>query len=162
MVTRILVLSLVAVVGLTVAFQGTARCHCEVPCGIYGDLARIVMLREDIATVEKAMRQIEELGAAEKPNFNQIVRWTTTKDAHADKIQDIVTQYFMTQRIKPDQDQYVEKLTTLHSMLISAMKGKQTTDLAHCAALRGQVEAFSKLYFTEADREHLKEHHDGG
>ena len=159
---RILVPVLIVVasgLALELGVERTALSHCEVPCGIYGDLTRIVLLREDAATVEKAMRQIGELGRAEKPNYNQIVRWTTTKDDHANKIQHIVTQYFMTQRIKPTQEQYVEKLTTLHGMLIAAMKSKQTADVAHVAALRRLIDGFSKLYFSKEDQKHLNDHH---
>ena len=157
---RLIILTVIAAGALALALQGTARSHCEVPCGVYGDLMRIQMLREDLATIEKAMAQLGELGNAEKPNYNQIVRWTTTKDDHANKIQHIVTQYFMTQRIKPNQEKYVEKLTKLHAMLLSAMKSKQTIDPKHVADLRTQIEDFSKLYFSKEDLEHLKHHHD--
>ena len=39
--------------------------HCQVPCGIYGDLMRVQMIMEDAATIAKGMAQIEELGAAD-------------------------------------------------------------------------------------------------
>lgn len=159
---RMLLAALVAVTcGLVIGLtpERTALSHCEVPCGIYGDQARITQMLEDIDTIEKAMLQIEELGNAAKPNFNQIVRWTITKEDHATKLQHTVTQYFMTQRIKPEQEQYVEKLTALHGMLLAAMKSKQTTDVAHTATLRRLVGEFSKLYFSKEDREHLEGHH---
>lgn len=123
--------------------------HCEVPCGIYDDQMRMDMMAEHASTIEKAMMQIEELGKADPANTNQIVRWITTKEEHATEIQHIVSQYFMTQRIKPDQDGYAEKLQCLHRMLIAAMKCKQTTDTANVAALRAELEAFGGLYFTE-------------
>ena len=75
------------------------------------------------------------------------MRWVVNKEHHADELQHIVTQYFMTQRIKPGQDKYAEKLALLHGMLIEAMKCKQTTDAAHVARLREQLKDFSKLYF---------------
>lgn len=152
------------------ALLGGARValsHCEVPCGIYDDSMRIAMIREDITTVEKAMKQIEELGAAEKPNWNQLVRWITTKEDHATKIQDAVTQYFMTQRVKVPaegdaaaREKYLSQLTALHELLVAAMKMKQTTDLAHVEKARKLVDRFVDAYFGEEDRKHLKEHHD--
>jgi nickel superoxide dismutase len=69
------------------------------------------------------------------------------KEHHANELQHIVTQYFMTQRIKSDTKNYAEKLTVLHKMLVQAMKCKQTTDLSHVSALRALVKEFQGLYF---------------
>ena len=156
-------LAFAAVLGGT----GVALSHCEIPCGIYNDQMRIVMLREDITTVEKSMQAIVSLGESEKPDWNQLVRWVTNKDAHASKIQEIVTQYFLTQRIKAPaegdaaaQAKYVEQLKLLHQLLVAAMKMKQTTDLAHVETARDLVNRFVATYFSKEDQEHLKEHHD--
>jgi nickel superoxide dismutase len=123
--------------------------HCEVPCGIYDDEARVAMLAEHATTIAKAMEQIEALTSSAELNSNQIVRWINTKEQHATEVQQIVSQYFMTQRIKPDQEDYAEKLQSLHRMLLSAMKCKQTTDLANVEALRSELDTFHDLYFGE-------------
>ena len=121
--------------------------HCEVPCGIYGDQLRVKMIKEHISTIEKAMKQIEKLGSEENINYNQIVRWVTTKEKHAEDIQTIVSKYFLTQRIKPNTDHYEDKLKSLHSILLISMKCKQTTDVKNIAKIKKEVEDFSKLYF---------------
>lgn len=143
-------------------WASVAGAHCEIPCGIYNDHMRIEMLREDIMTIEKSMNQIVELSAATPMNTNQVVRWVMNKDEHADKIQNIVWQYFMTQRVKPEgtTDQaYLKKITLLHEMLFQAMRAKQTTDLKHVEKLRSLVDEFEKVYFGEAEKQHLQEHH---
>lgn len=124
-----------------------ALSHCEIPCGIYDDHMRIHLLEEHITTMEKSMKKIVELKGA--GNSNQRVRWIMNKEDHADKFQEIVSQYFLTQRIKADQEQYLEKLQTLHQMLVYAMKCKQTTDLQHTAKLKELVQSFSGLYFAK-------------
>ena len=135
--------------------------------GIYGDMTRIDILFEHVSTIEKSMKQITLLSGDENPakHVNQMVRWVGNKEKHADEIQHIVTQYFMTQRVKPkDGDakaKYLKQLTSLHGMLISAMKAKQTTDVANCAKLRGQIHAFSHAYFGAEDMKHIHEHHKG-
>ena len=121
--------------------------HCEIPCGIYDDEAQIEKIFQHIDTIEKSMREIVRLDDKKNRNANQIVRWIMNKEAHADKIQNIVTQYFMTQRIKLDAKQYDKKIRTLHQILITSMKCKQTTDIAHTKALKKDVSAFKKLYF---------------
>lgn len=130
--------------------------HCEIPCGIYGDPTRLDMMAEHIATIEKSMRQIDELSAAGEKNYNQLVRWVVNKEHHADYFSDIVTQYFMTQRIKPADksdvkayEEYVHKLTLLHRMMITSMKCKQTTDLENIATLRSLLGDFRVAYLGE-------------
>jgi nickel superoxide dismutase len=140
--------------------------HCEVPCGIYHDEIRIAMFYEHLITIEKAMTQIEELGSAESVNYNQLIRWTTTKDEHATKIQQEVTQYFITQRLKlPEStegeayEKYVKQLTLLHSMIVYAMKCKQTTDPSFVEKSREALAQFEELYFEGKHRHKIEMDH---
>jgi nickel superoxide dismutase len=125
----------------------SASAHCEIPCGIYDDAMRIKMINEHIATIEKSMKQIMELEKADHRHSNQLIRWVMNKENHASELQEIVTQYFMTQRIKPGAKDYDKKLHLLHAMLVYAMKCKQTTDLANVGKLRDLVKGFEALYF---------------
>lgn len=122
----------------------TVKAHCQVPCGIYDDQMRIHMMEEHVTTIEKAMKQI-----AANENQNQTVRWIMNKDKHADELTEIVTYYFMAQRIKPDAEQYAEKLQTLHQIMIYSMKSKQTTDLANVEKLKELIHQFEHLYIGE-------------
>ncbi len=121
--------------------------HCEIPCGIYDDEMRVELIREHITTIEKSMKMIRELESADHPHSNQLIRWVVNKEEHANKLQHIVTQYFMTQRIKLDADKYTEKISVLHHMLIFAMRCKQTTDTDNVEKLRTLVDQFESLYF---------------
>ena len=127
--------------------------HCEIPCGIYDDEARFTMLVENVTTVEKSMNQIIELSKESKPNNNQIVRWVMNKEHHDGDIIHILTQYFLTQRIKPVADKssqeykdYAKKLTLVHEMIVFSMKAKQTTDLENVAKLRSHIADFKTAY----------------
>jgi nickel superoxide dismutase len=146
-------------------FSMKAVPHCEVPCGIYTDQLRIELINEHITTIEKAMNQIEELSAEENINYNQLVRWIDTKEYHANLIQEIVEQYFMTQRIKPaspDDEkaykEYITQLTLLHEMMIYSMKCKQTTDTSNTDKLTSLVESFSEAYFDHKEHDHGHKH----
>ena len=128
--------------------------HCEVPCGIYDDSLRVALIYEHITTIEKAMNNINSHSSESDPNYNQHVRWIMNKESHAEKLQEIVSQYFLHQRIKvadpADQDaynSYVKSLTLLHEMLVYAMKTKQTTDLAFVEKLRETLHDFEHHYF---------------
>ena len=105
-------MSFLALVFLMAA-AANAWAHCEIPCGIYDDQARADLIAEHIQTIEKSMDQVVELSGQTPVNYNQLVRWVNNKEHHANEIQHIVTQYFMTQRIKPDQENYEKKVLTL-------------------------------------------------
>lgn len=142
---------------ITVAFMifirvVTAVAHCEVPCGIYDDRLRTDLIAEHITTIEKSMKMIVKLSKSDPVNYNQLVRWTNNKETHAVQIQHVVSQYFMTQRIKPDQNKYAEKLAVLHKILIFAMKCKQTTDPANVDTIRSLLKEFEILYFGHSHR----------
>jgi nickel superoxide dismutase len=138
---------LVLMVLATFLAAATAAAHCEVPCGIYDDKLRANLIAEHTTTVEKSMKQIMALSKQNPVNYNQLVRWISNKEKHAEEIQHIVTQYFMTQRINLDTKNYAEKVGVLHKMLVYAMKCKQTIDLAHIQSLRSLLKEFEALYF---------------
>jgi nickel superoxide dismutase len=142
-----------AVLASAVVFGSLAYSHCQIPCGIYGDEARFGAMAEHITTIEKSMREIERLSAETKPNMNQVVRWVGNKEQHADELSEIVTYYFMAQRIKLPAEgdataytNYVKKLTLLHRMLVHTMKAKQTTDLSNVQQLRSLLDEFHGVY----------------
>ena len=139
--------AVIVLLAAVVVFPTGVWAHCEIPCGIYDDQARVQLIAEHIGTIEKSIQQIRELQKAEAVDYNQLVRWVMNKENHATEIQSIVAQYFMTQRIKPDSDQYAQKIAVLHRMLIAAMKCKQTTDLKYVAELRELLKTVDQLYF---------------
>ena len=155
------VFSAVITAAVLLGFAHPAFSHCEVPCGIYGDEVRFYIIEEHINTIEKSMKMIVELSKEQNKNYNQLVRWINNKEQHANYIQDVVGQYFMTQRIKPADEEdaqkykkYVEKITLLHKMLICSMKAKQTTDLVNAEELRILLTSFRTAYFGAEHIEH--------
>ena len=147
-------LALSLVMGVLVLFTAaTAYSHCEIPCGIYDDPLRIELLKEHITTMEKSMKTIRDLEKSVSHHAHMLIRWVANKEEHANKFQEIVTQYFMTQRISVDDANYAKKIQTLHEMLIYAMKCKQTTDLSHIEKLKTLVNDFENLYFDKKNKD---------
>ena len=133
---------------LIVAFSAaSASAHCEIPCGIYDDELRTNLIFEHTVTIEKSINKIAELSNQNPVNYNQLIRWVSNKEEHAALIQHTVSQYFMTQRIRPDSEKYIDKLSVLHKMLLAAMKCKQSIDLANVLTLRSLLKEFEILYF---------------
>ena len=135
--------------------------HCQIPCGIYGDEMRFQMLEEHITTIEKSMNSIVELSADPGKNANQLARWVMNKEKHADEMAEIVTKYFLQQRLKIDDAQWAAKVKPCHEILFYSMKAKQTTDLANVESLKAAVAALKDVYFTKQAALHLQESHSG-
>ncbi len=155
--------SLIISASLVSSFKAIA--HCEVPCGIYDDEARIHQIQEYIQTIEKSMIAIKELskGIKDPLTLNQAVRWIDNKEKHAKKIQEIVWQYFFTQRVKPvdpkdkeKYEKYLKELELLNKLSFYAMKAKQSVDTSVVNKLRETLEKFEEIYF---GKEHIEKHH---
>ncbi len=133
--------------------QKSTDAHCQVPCGIYDDKARIAQLSEDAATIEKAIHNIRELSGKHDANaFNQASRWVATKEHHASHTITVVAEYFLTQKVKPvekgatDYGAYLEKLADHHAVMSAAMKCKQSANPATVAPLRAAIERLATHY----------------
>lgn len=137
---------------LSLAFACTlttiALAHCQVPCGIFSDQLRFMQMLEDEHTVSKAQLQLEELmaGGPDAQSVNQMVRWTSTKEDHATNIQRIIADYFMAQRIKPGSENYAKQLAAAHTVMIAAMKAKQSADPATAKTLENAIFDLYRAY----------------
>lgn len=146
--TGMIILALAAlIVSLSTVTPQNASAHCQVPCGIYDDHARVDGMLEDAATVEKAVKLMAELsGKTDVQSQNQLIRWVTNKELHAQKIISTSTDYFLTQRVKPKQEDYLERLRKHHAVILAAMKAKQSSDAEAAMALTKALQALIPYY----------------
>ena len=132
--------------------------HCQIPCGIYSDAMQIIQIQEDLSTIEKAMEMINSLSEKSDPQaLNQIGRWITSKEQHAQNIQNLTSEYFLTQRIKINSDNYTEKVILLHKLLVSSMKCKQSVEKNNVYNSNSILNSFIELYFDEHGIDHIIE-----
>ena len=124
-----------------------ASAHCQVPCGIYDDNARVHAMLEDAATVSKAVAEIDSLaGKSDTQSLNQKVRWVTNKESHAQKVISTISDYFLTQRVKSSQEDYVERLKKHHAVIVAAMKAKQNVSKETAEALTAAITELEAYY----------------
>ncbi|MEM1083106.1 MAG: superoxide dismutase [Ni] [Verrucomicrobiota bacterium] len=128
------------------AFATQTSAHCQVPCGIFDNNNVIDSMHTDWVTIDKAAKQIEELGKDPGTNAHQLIRWVSNKESHAQDIQEKVLNYFLAQRLKTDDPEYVEKLKLCHEVIITAMKCKQSTDGAMIKKLHDLLHEFDKAF----------------
>ena len=102
-----------------------------------------------MVTIEKSAGLIRNLSAKEDPTVNdhqQLIRWTTNKETHAQEIIDETANYFLAQRIKTNAVHYAEKIKLLHHIIIGAMKTKQSVETEATDNLSEKIAAFKELY----------------
>ena len=142
-----LVLAAIAIAGSAFVFSAQLQAHCQIPCGIYDDHARVQSMLEDAATVEKSVKLIAELaGKSDAQSNNQLVRWVMNKEKHAQNIIQAISDYFLTQRVRSDQKDYTERLVKHHAVIVAAMKAKQSADAESAQAQRKSIEALAPYY----------------
>ena len=124
--------------------------HFQVPCGIYDDAMRIIMIQEDFKTIKKAMKEINTLSKnTDGQSQNQLNRWVVTKEEHSTNIQRVVSDYFLTQRVKDTSRRYEDQLKSLHQTLVSAMKSKQSLNVKNIENGLKHIQDFTEIYFDE-------------
>jgi nickel superoxide dismutase len=134
--------------------------HCQIPCGVYDDAMRVKMIEEHTLTILKSMNYISS-NQSDLEKQNQVTRWIINKEEHAQEIQNIVSEYFLTQRIKlksdskENKDLYHAQLASLHNILLDSMKCKQTLDTNNTTSLLENLNKFVNLYFDEHGKKHL-------
>lgn len=155
-------MTVLVLLGIALVVGQPAMGHCQIPCGIYDDMLRVQMMEEHVTTIERSLKGLNDhLDKKGAVDANQRVRWVMNKEVHADLITEIVTEYFLQQRIKAPKagdaegrKVYLARLETLHGMLVSSMKAKQTVDPSHAAKLRELIEKFKKQYFSPEELAH--------
>ena len=145
------------VISVIMLSTGIVRSHCQVPCGIYDDDARFALIAENIKTMEKCNHSIRLLSKQNPLDMNQIVRWIETKETHADSNIEILSAYFLAQRVKPvgtqdsdDYHAYTARLIQAHQLIIFSAKTKQSTDKASTEVLNAVLAKFKESYTSGA------------
>jgi len=158
----VIVVAMVVTAGLWSYTPQPAGAHCQIPCGIYDEQARIDQMHEDTDTIAKAIRKMNELAGEDGAQAaQQFVRWTTNKEEHASRIISTISKYFLTQKIKPvaegedGRQAYLEKVGDHHAVMVAAMKAKQNAAPAAAENLRAAIENIEHYWVEgEGDHEH--------
>jgi len=132
-----------------VIYTPMLHAHCQVPCGIYDDHSRVHTMLEDAQTIQKACEMINELASLEDAHSRQqLARWVSTKEDHATKIITMISEYYLTQRIKPAQNDYLERLNLHHAVILAAVGVKQNTTKQNADILTNSIRALMRFYPT--------------
>lgn len=120
--------------------------HCQLPCGIYHDDLRFAQLEENIQTLNRAIKGILDSGAHTPLAENQRVRWIILKEENADQFVQVLTTYFLQQRLKPDQEGFDQMLFLVYQMMQTSMLIKQQVNGDLVDRLQSLLSTFRQTY----------------
>ena len=120
--------------------------HCQMPCGIYHDDMVFDQIDQYVETMVKAVTVMADTKLDSTQNGNTFVRWVLNKENMSNETANLITTYFLQQKIKPDEEDTVKRLVSAHKMLNLLMTIKQTADIKYIKAFNDEWEKF-KLFF---------------
>src|SRR6187401_3317671 len=93
-------LFMLGVVGVT-SWTGSLEAHCQMPCGIYHDDMVFDQVDQYIETMYKGISILNENKSATARDKCEFVRWVCLKEKASDETAQLLTSYFLQQKIKP-------------------------------------------------------------
>ena len=94
---NMILLIVFTIVGSIFLFSLPLHTHCQIPCGIYDDYARIKSMLEDADTIIKSAKLIADLaGKSDAQSQNQRARWVMNKEKNAQHNTSTISDYFLT------------------------------------------------------------------
>lgn len=123
--------------------------HCQMPCGIYHDDLVYDLIDQYIETMYKAVAEIKEHNLEDSKNCNQTIRWVLEKEKESDAAAELITKYFLQQKIKPNEEDTVKKVTSAHKLLFLIVQIKQTVDKKMVFEFMDEWKKFKHMFHRE-------------
>lgn len=132
--------------------------HCQMPCGIYNDQMVYDRVTEYYLTMYKAVKALEHNPMKTVDDFNTLVRWVMTKERLSDEIAELLSSYFLQQKIKP-LDANVQLVQSIHRLLCQVVVIKQNVDIKLVEEFNKEWEHFKTLFHPDKVCESKEEEH---
>lgn len=123
--------------------------HCQMPCGIYHDDMVYDQIDQYVETMVKGMTVLNDNKFSSTQLRNEFVRWVCQKENMSNETANLLTSYFLQQKIKPDEDDTVKRITSAHKLLNYLMLIKQTSDMKFVNAFSEEWEKFKLMFHVE-------------
>ncbi|MFA6916759.1 MAG: superoxide dismutase [Ni] [Parachlamydiales bacterium] len=120
--------------------------HCQMPCGIYHDDMVYDQIDQYVETMVKAVAKIKDTKTTTPENRNEYVRWIMTKDRLSDQTANLITTFFLMQKIKPDEEETPKKVVSAHKLLFQIVCIKQTVDFKSVSDFAEEWEKFKLMF----------------
>lgn len=123
--------------------------HCQMPCGIYHDDMVFDQIDQFVETVYKGISVMNESKFNSVKDKNEFIRWVMQKEKSCCEAADIISTYFLQQKIKPDEPDTMKRLQSAHKLLFLIVAIKQNTDLEFVKQFNEEWEKFKLMFHRE-------------
>ena len=130
-------------------YTGSLRAHCQMPCGIYHDDIVFDEIDQYIETMYKGISVLNNSKFGDAKERNEFVRWVIEKEKASDVIADLITRYFLQQKIKPGEPETAKRVTAAHLLLFTLVGIKQNTALSFIEDFAKEWEKFKLMFHRE-------------
>ncbi len=123
--------------------------HCQMPCGIYHDDMVYDQIDQYVETMVKGVAKIKDNKFSTPAERNEGVRWIMTKDRISDDTAQLITGYFLQQKIKPGEPDSIKRIESAHKMLFLIVGIKQSVDFKSVSDFAEEWEKFKLMFHFE-------------
>lgn len=123
----------------------TLAAHCQMPCGIYDDQMVYDKITEYYLTMFKAVKTLEHNELKNVDDYNKLVRWIALKDKMSDQTAELLTTYFLQQKLKPIKENR-DLVLSIHKLLFLTVAIKQNVDLGIVKEFGEEWDHFKSLF----------------
>jgi nickel superoxide dismutase len=129
--------------------QAHIAAHCQMPCGIYHDEMVFDQIDQYVETMVKCVSVLEDDKFKTIQDYNVATRWIMEKETASNDIADVITIYFLQQKIKPGEEDTTKRLISAHKLLFYLVQIKQLVDLRAVNDFYEEWEKFKLMFHIE-------------
>lgn len=123
--------------------------HCQMPCGIYHDDMVFDQIDQYVETMVKGLSILINSKFSTVQEHNEFVRWVMLKEKDSNETANMITTYFLQQKIKPGEDDTAKRLASAHKLLFLLVKIKQTAEYSVINDFYEEWERFKLMFHIE-------------
>jgi len=137
---------LLTLISASLLYSQSVEAHCQMPCGIYNDAMIFDKGDEYFLTMYKGISVLNNSPFSTVKEKNDFVRWVVTKEKMSDAFAEILTSYFLQQKIKPGDLDTPKRLESVHKLLFGLVAIKQNTSLEYVEEFSKEWEKFKLMF----------------
>lgn len=106
----------------------------------------LIKIHQYIETMYKGITELKNSKFSTPMERNNFTRWVMLKESASDEMANLITQYFLQQKIKPGEPDTAKRLTSAHKMLFELTAIKQNVDLKMIEDFADEWENFKQMF----------------
>ena len=127
----------------------TLTAHCQMPCGIYQDAMIYDLIDQYAETMVKAVTVMNQSKFETVRERNEFMRWVMEKEKESNDTSQLITTFFMQQKIKPGEPDTQKRIEAAHKLLCLIVAIKQNADVKIVESFTEEWGKFKLMFHVE-------------